>query len=177
MTASPVNGPAVLRHELGHSIIDVGEEYEGANTYFGVNTAKTPQAASWKHWYSKPAVQPRIERTNMPIQAYPWTLLNTTRKWSQTFTSAGTYDSYLLQFSVSGMTASSDLRVEVDGKDVGWKINPEVGVDRYIYNMQMDSKLGPGKHELSFTLLNPEIQGAAQLCNLEILEYGVPKKE
>lgn len=29
ITASPLNGPLVLRHELGHSLIPVGEEYEG----------------------------------------------------------------------------------------------------------------------------------------------------
>ncbi len=75
------------------------------------------------------------------------------------------------------MTASSDLRVEVDGEDVGWEINPEVGVDRYIYNMKIDAALGPGPHELSFTLLNEEIQGTAQLCNLEVLEYGVAEEE
>ena len=75
------------------------------------------------------------------------------------------------------MTASSDLRVEVDGEDVGWEINLETGIDRYIYNMKIDSSLSPGAHELSFTLLNEEIQGTAQLCNLEVLEYGVAEKE
>ncbi|KAI1755979.1 IgA peptidase M64-domain-containing protein [Xylaria castorea] len=177
VTASPVNGPAVLRHELGHSIIDVGEEYEGGYAYFGVNAAQSPDSVPWEQWYTEPSSEPKIQRTNMPIQAYPWTLLNTTQKWSDTFTSAGTYDTYLLQFSVSGMTASSDLRVEVDGEDVGWEINPEVGVDRYIYNMKIDSALSPGEHELSFTLLNGEIQGTAQLCNLEVLEYGVAEEE
>ncbi|GAP91834.1 hypothetical protein SAMD00023353_6700150 [Rosellinia necatrix] len=177
VTASPINGPAVLRHELGHSIIDVGEEYEGGFAYFGVNSAKTPESATWKQWYTDPSSEPKKQRTNMPIQAYPWTLLNTTRKWSQSFTSAGTYDTYLLQFSVSGMTASSDLLVEVDGKDVGWEINPVIGLDRFIYNMKINSSLSPGKHELSFTLLNKEIEGTAQLCNLEVLEYGIADKE
>lgn len=75
------------------------------------------------------------------------------------------------------MKASKDLRVEVDGKDVGWKINPEVGADRYIYNMKINKRLRPGKHELSFTLLNKKLEGTAQLCNLEILEYGVAEEE
>ncbi|KAI1170224.1 IgA peptidase M64-domain-containing protein [Nemania sp. FL0916] len=177
VTASPYNGPAVIRHELGHSIIDVGEEYEGGYTYFGVNSAKSPNSVGWKQWYTDPPSEPKVERTNMPIQAYPWTLLNTTQKWSQKFTSAGTYDTYLLQFSVSGMTKSDDLLVEVDGEDVGWEILPDIGVDRYIYNMKINTSLSPGEHELSFTLLNEEIQGAAQLCNLEILEYGVAEEE
>ncbi|KAL7621647.1 hypothetical protein AAE478_008974 [Parahypoxylon ruwenzoriense] len=172
VTASPTNGPAVLRHELGHSLIGVGEEYDGGAVYSGVNAARSPNSVPWAHWYTNPSTEPRIQRTNMPIQAYPWTLLNTSKSWSQTFTSAGTYDTHLLQFSVSGMTASSDLRVEIDGKDVGWEINPAVGVDRYIYNMKIDEALTPGGHNVSFTLLNGEIQGDAQLCNLEILEYG-----
>jgi len=29
ITASKLNGPVVLRHELGHSLINIGEEYEG----------------------------------------------------------------------------------------------------------------------------------------------------
>jgi hypothetical protein len=34
-TASRLNGALVLRHEIGHSLIDVGEEYEGGYAYFG----------------------------------------------------------------------------------------------------------------------------------------------
>lgn len=34
-TASTLNGALVLRHEIGHSLIDVGEEYEGGFAYFG----------------------------------------------------------------------------------------------------------------------------------------------
>lgn len=112
----------------------------------------------------------------MPIQAYPWTLLNTTKGWSQEFTSAGTYNNHLFQFSISGVTASSDLRVEIDGKDIGWKFNPIVGLDRWIYTLKFDKALAPGKHRLSFTLLNKKVQGTAQLCNLQIVEYGTAKE-
>ncbi|OTA96772.1 hypothetical protein M434DRAFT_389786 [Hypoxylon sp. CO27-5] len=158
VTASPNSGPAIVRHELGHSIIGVGEEYDGGEVYTGVNAAKSPNSVPWTQWYTNPSTEPKIQRSNMPIQAYPWTLLNTSQSWSQTFSSAGTYTSHLLQISVSGITASSDLRVEIDGKDVGWELNP--------------AALAPGEHEVSFTLLNEEIQGSAQLCNLEVLEYG-----
>lgn len=70
------------------------------------------------------------------------------------------------------MTASSDLRVEIDGNDVGWELNPSIGVDRYIYNIKIDERLSLGEHEVSFTLLNEEVEGSAQLCNLEVIEYG-----
>jgi hypothetical protein len=172
VTSSPGNGPAVLRHELGHSIIGVGEEYDGGQVYRGVNSGRTPSTVPWKNWYTNPAGEPKAQRSNMPIQAYPWTLLNTTRGWSNRFNSAGTYDNYLVQFSISGVLASTDLRVELDGKDLGWEVNPVIGLDRFIYNMKFDEALSAGSHELKFTLLNEELQGTAQLCNLEILEYG-----
>lgn len=177
VTASPNNGPAVLRHELGHSIIGVGEEYDGGTVYRGVNSARSPNSVPWTQWYTNPSVEPKVQRSNMPIQAYPWTLLNTTKGWSQGFSSAGTYDSHLLQFSISGVTSSDDLRVELDGKDLGWEVNTAVGLDRWIYNMKFNDSLSPGRHEIKFTLLNEEAQGTAQLCNLEILEYGDSETE
>ncbi|KAH7320682.1 IgA peptidase M64-domain-containing protein [Stachybotrys elegans] len=177
VTASPANGPAVLRHELGHSIIGVGEEYDGGQVYRGVNAATSVNSVPWRNWYTNPATEPKIQRNNMPIQAYPWTLLDASRPWSTTFTSAGTYDSFLLQFSISGVTATSDLRVELDGRDVGWEVNPIVGLDRWIYNMKFNESLAPGRHTLSYTLLNEEIEGTAQLCNLEIVEYGDDPEE
>lgn len=30
ITASEINGPLVLRHELGHTLIDEGDEYDGS---------------------------------------------------------------------------------------------------------------------------------------------------
>lgn len=173
MTASPHNGAAVLRHELGHSIIGVGEEYDGGTVYRGVNSARTPAAATWKQWYTNPASEPKIQRSNMPIQAYPWTMLNVSRGWAQDFQSAGTYDSHLLQFSISGVTESTDLVVTMDGKDLGWEVNKLVGLDRWIYTMKFDeTALAPGRHTLGFRLLNEELEGTAQLCNLQVLEYG-----
>ncbi|KAI0165235.1 IgA peptidase M64-domain-containing protein [Hypoxylon sp. FL1284] len=171
-TASPNSGPAVLRHELGHSIIGVGEEYDGGEVYRGVNAATSPASTPWSQWYTAPAAEPRVERSAMPFQAYPWTLLNATAAWRARFASAGTYDSHVLQVSVSGLASSADLSVEIDGRDVGWELNPAVGVDRFIYNIERDEALGPGDHEIAVTLLNAELEGTAQLCSLEVLEYG-----
>lgn len=172
ITSSIANGPAVLRHELGHSIIGVGEEYDGGQVYRGVNSASSPDSVPWTEWYTDPSSEPKIQRSNMPIQAYPWTILNATEDWSQSFTSAGTYDSYLLSFSVSGVEATEDLRIQLDGEEVAWQYNPAVGKDRYIYDVKFDSALSPGAHELTFGLENSDIEGTAQLCNLQIVEYG-----
>jgi hypothetical protein len=74
ITSSLENGPLVLRHELGHSIINVGEEYDGGFYYFGVNSADEEDLAAykvpWEHWLSD-REGTRIERTVMPMQAYP----------------------------------------------------------------------------------------------------------
>ena len=80
VTSSFLNGPLVLRHELGHSIIDVGEEYDGGFAYFGVNAAEDlSERLPWEHWLTNPSPildEPRnqtrrIERSVMPMQAYP----------------------------------------------------------------------------------------------------------
>ncbi|KAI6301582.1 hypothetical protein MCOR07_010364 [Pyricularia oryzae] len=177
-TASRVNGAVILRHELGHSIIGVGEEYDGGEVYRGVNSAPNGDSVPWKSWYSSPEKEPDVQRSNMPIQAYPWTLLNTTSAWSTSFPSTGTYDSYSLQFSISGVSATEDLMVTLDGEDVGWKYKEGVGLDRIIYRLPFrDAKLSGGMHNLTFELLNKELEGTAQLCNFEVLEYGTADEQ
>lgn len=172
VTASPHNGPLILRHELGHTTIDVGEEYDGGFNYSGVNAAKN-LPAPWTQWQTDSSLtEVKIERTNMPLHAYPWKFLDMSQSWNQTFTSVGTYNGYMVQFSVSGVTASSDLKVEIDGTDLGWVANTAVGLDRWIYDIHIDAALSPGTHELAFTLLNEARQGNAQLCSVELVEIG-----
>jgi len=94
ITASELNGPLVLRHELGHSLIPVGEEYEGGEcsdpslgrllyqltrrhsegfAYFGANADKVKHLhdLKWKDFLSDPE-NARIEDVNVPLQAYPY---------------------------------------------------------------------------------------------------------
>ncbi|KAI0642979.1 IgA peptidase M64-domain-containing protein [Trametes meyenii] len=193
ITPSLANGALVLRHELGHSIIGVGEEYDGAlaGEYFGANAAKnaTLDDVPWAHWlpgtsrdtqphphttYTHPVVGrgPRIERSVMPMQAYPWALLNTSAPWSITFNSSGTYTWHLVRFSLSGIPEKDDLRVELDDENLGWVPRINIGVDRWHYDIKLKRTLTAGPHELRFTLLNGAREGAAQLCNVEVLEFG-----
>lgn len=78
ITASPRNGPLVLRHELGHSLIPVGEEYEGGFVYSGVNADNVEHVHNlkWKKFLSDPS-HVRIEDAKVPLQAYPWHDLDT----------------------------------------------------------------------------------------------------
>jgi hypothetical protein len=184
ITSSILNGPLVLRHELGHSIIDVGEEYDGGFAYFGVNAAHDPsKPIPWEHWLSKPPtnttdlaseiiLKPRVERSVMPMQVYPWTMLNTTSSWSIKFTSSGDYSRHVVRFSLSGLSQQEDLQVVLDGVDLGWVPKPGIGLDRWHYDIHSPKGLAPGFHELNFTLVNEKQEGVAQLCSAEILEFG-----
>ena len=181
VTSSFLNGPLVLRHELGHSIIDVGEEYDGGFAYFGVNAAEDlSERLPWEHWLTNPSPIPdeprkqtrRIERSVMPMQAYPWTMLNSSSPWSITFPSSGMYSRHLVRFSLSGLPEKSDLKVEIDGADLGWVPKPNIGVDRWHYDIYRSGGLPLGEHEIKFTLLEGKREGIAQLCSVEVLEFG-----
>ncbi|KIM42999.1 hypothetical protein M413DRAFT_443814 [Hebeloma cylindrosporum] len=177
ITASTLNGALVLRHELGHSILEVGEEYDGGFGYYGANAAHDLKIIPWRQWLSDAtrvdtSGAPRVERSVMAMQAYPWTLLNATDPWSIKFESSGTYSRYSVQFSLSGIPNKKDLRVTLDGDELGWLPREKIGMDRWFYNFHSPKKLAAGKHVLSFNLLNGKKEGAAQLCSTEVLEYG-----
>ncbi|KZT69611.1 hypothetical protein DAEQUDRAFT_669439 [Daedalea quercina L-15889] len=184
ITPSLANGALVLRHELGHSIIDVGEEYDGGPDYFGVNAHHNlSEAIPWAHWFTNvsrslpehedgldPGVH--VERSVMPMQAYPWTLLNTSTPWSVAFNSSGAYSRHLVRFSLSGLPEAGDLKVELDGEDLGWTPRADIGADRWHYDIHRDDALSAGEHKATFTLANDARQGTAQLCSVEVLEFG-----
>ena len=147
----------------------------------------TPDAVPWAHWLTSPAdisstghthgnaVAPktvRAERSVMPLQDYAWTMLNTSASWSTTFNSSGTYAWHLVRFSLSGIPDAKDLLVELDGKDLGWVPREDIGVDRWHYDIKINKTLKGGEHEVKFTLKNQKREGEAQLCSVEILEFG-----
>ncbi|KAK7048005.1 IgA peptidase M64-domain-containing protein [Favolaschia claudopus] len=174
ITPSIANGALILRHELGHSIINVGEEYDGGYAYFGSNSYNNlSKAVPWAQWLTDPdPTHVRVERAVMPMQAYAWTLLNTSTPWSVKFDSSGAYARHLVRFSVSGLPEAADLRVELDGEDLGWTPRADIGLDRYHYDVHRDGGLSAGEHTLSFTLLNGAREPEAQMCSAEILEFG-----
>lgn len=173
-TASLANGALVLRHEIGHSIIDVGEEYDGGYAYFGVNAVHKLSNLTWTHWleHQEDDANIRAERSVMPMQAYPWTLLNTTQPWTISFLSSGSYARHLIKFSLSGLPDRDDLVVLFDRVDLRWTPRKDIGVDRWHYDVYEDTSLSAGVHEISFILKNGALEGSAQLCSVEVLEYG-----
>ncbi|KZT53961.1 hypothetical protein CALCODRAFT_500513 [Calocera cornea HHB12733] len=173
ITSSILNGPLVLRHELGHSIIDVGEEYDGGG-YFGVNAEPSVAQLGWAHWLTDPG-HVRAECNAMPLLEYAWTILNSTAPWSTTFTTTGTFPHNLLRFSLSGVPRVTDLIIRLDGHSLPWLPKPDIGMDRWFYDLAEIG--GPdgfeeGEHTLEFVLTFVGQEGEAQLCNVEVFEYG-----
>lgn len=114
----------------------------------------------------------RPERAVSSLQAYPWTLLNRTTPHTVLFNSSGTYSSHLLRFSLSGIPRESDLVVLVDGEDIEWKPHTDIGMDRWHYDIFRNKSLLEGIHNFTFSLGESAAVGKAQLCNLEVIEYG-----
>lgn len=108
----------------------------------------------------------------MPLQKYVWTLLNTTTPWSTNFTSSGNYSTYLIRFSLAGLPERQDLTVELDGADLGWIPRTDIGVDRWHYDIRVNQTLAGGQHQVKFNLTNMQREGVAQLCSVEIIEFG-----
>lgn len=147
ITPSVANGALILRHELGHSVIPVGEEYDGGFPYRGVNSDTADDlekqgGVSWAHWladdhpnapsHAQHDTALRIERSMMPLQEWAWTLLNTSTPWSARFNSVGTYARYLMRFSISGVPLEGEVRVLFDGEDLGWRPMDGIGMDRWV---------------------------------------------
>lgn len=107
----------------------------------------------------------------VPLQAYVWTILNTTSSWSTTFTSAGTYSWHNILFSLADIPAEDDLTISLDGKELTWAPRSDIGEDRWFYNIRGNESLAEGKHEIKFTLKNGN-RTAPQLCSVEVLEFG-----
>lgn len=108
----------------------------------------------------------------MPIQVYAWTLLNHTEPYTATFISSGAFSRHLVRFSLSGIMSAEQLKVTLDGEDLGWVPKKGIGIDRWHYDILRESALEGGEHVLKFELQSSGNESIAQLCSFEILEYG-----
>ncbi len=118
----------------------------------------------------------------MPLQLYAWTLLHLSQPFRASFVSSGQYPRYLLRFSLSGVPQKSDLVIRLDGKEVNskWHFKEDIGMDRWHYDLKFFEGKGDGEngglsggvHVVEFELISPWWDGVAQLCSVEILEFG-----
>ncbi|KAJ3267888.1 hypothetical protein HDU76_011566, partial [Blyttiomyces sp. JEL0837] len=71
-TRSETSGTIVLRHELGHNFISVGEEYDGGYVYSGCNADHSLHNIKWKHWLTDKGPKATEEKNVLRVQDYSW---------------------------------------------------------------------------------------------------------
>ena len=176
-TSSKTSGIVVIRHELGHNLIPVGEEYDGGWVYSGVNSAHS-LPAPWTHWLTNSSAAAVEERNRVIFQEYPWLDLSfgTWRKMFYTDGHDGGWERVYIQGSVSGVPDRADLWVGIDGIELDWY--PTHNDDRRFLEWNSNKGFAPGFHVIEFRQLTEPAKGRMprQLCSLEIIEYG-PESE
>jgi hypothetical protein len=60
----------------------------------------------------------------------------------------------------------------MDGIVLPWMPKENIGLDRWHYDIHIDHALAQGMHGVSFTLIKDDGAGRAQLCSVEVLEFG-----
>ncbi|KAF8986498.1 hypothetical protein BGZ46_000029 [Entomortierella lignicola] len=145
-TSSNKSGTIVLRHELGHSLIDVGEEYDGGEVYSGVNAERwSIQNIKWKHWLTDDV--PREEKNVLRAQDYAWYDLKK-GPYKVKFNSDGNYKRWSLKISHSGVDTDDSFEVYLDGKRLNW--TSPGGYDRDFSEWDGQEGFSAGAHEIEF---------------------------
>ncbi|KXN73689.1 hypothetical protein CONCODRAFT_3375 [Conidiobolus coronatus NRRL 28638] len=167
-TRSERTGTVVLRHEMGHNFIDVGEEYDDGQVYDGVNSATSLNTLGWKNWLSGPL---REEREIYRLLEYPWHDLSTGPK-SHTFTSDGKFNRWYLLISVTAAGQADSLEFSIDGKVLPWQSRGSD--DREFYGWYGSTGFSAGQHTLTVRSktgsTNPNIP--RMLSSITLHEYG-----
>jgi hypothetical protein len=176
-TSSKTSGVIVIRHELGHNLIPVGEEYDGGYVYSGVNAAHT-LPPPWTHWFTNLSTASTEQRNRVIFQEYPWLGLEsgTWRKMFYTNGHDGGWERVYIQASVSGCPEREDLWVGIDGRELDWFATGND--DRRFLEWHSEEGFVPGFHVIEFRQLTDPAKGRMprQLCSIEIIEYG-PEEE
>ncbi|BEJ17106.1 hypothetical protein CspHIS471_0605070 [Cutaneotrichosporon sp. HIS471] len=185
ITASRRNGPLVLRHELGHSLIPVGEEYEGGFVYSGVNAdaVENVHHLKWRQFLSDPD-NVRIEDAKVPLQAYPWHDLDESKyvvQFEGSNNADRKYTTASLRLSLSSIPYASHIRLTLNQDEVD--LSPQFAedwdgvLDRRWVHLPLPLGIPNGKVriEVSLTPKGQKAeagQGGKMLSSIEIAEYG-----
>jgi len=187
-TRSKTTGTIVLRHEMGHNFVSVGEEYDGGGVYRGVNAEGAtfrglpPSSIKWREWLAEPKEEIVEQRMKIGLQQYPWKDL-AGGKQSFTFSSPGDFSRWKLTFTVSGLPEPGSLKVVLDGQPLDWQPTKPLGaerpdghtVDRQFYYFGDETQgLSQGNHTLSFESAFAPPAGAPirQICSVTLHEFG-----
>jgi len=162
-------GTVVLRHEMGHNFVNVGEEYDGGYVYSGVNSAPSLAEVGWGHWLTGDL---REERAMIRIQDYRWADLSTEGDQYFYFNSDGEYDRWHLTVSVSAAGEEDSLEFLLDGQILSW--NTTGYDDREFYNWDGSTGFAPGDHTLvvrsKTNATHPFIP--RMICSVTLHEFG-----
>ncbi|KAI8925350.1 IgA peptidase M64-domain-containing protein [Entophlyctis helioformis] len=172
-TRSETSGTVVLRHEMGHNFVSVGEEYDGGQVYSGCNAAASLRNVPWKAWLTDPA-HVREERSVNRVEDYAWYDL-AKGPYEVKFDSDGKFSRWLLKISSSGVEVDGSLQVFLDGKPLAW--NTTGTLDRTFFEWKSDTEgFTKGKHSLVFKQGFPPTAGGKapirQLCSITLHEFG-----
>lgn len=169
-TQSPTSGTIVLRHEMGHNFVRVGEEYDGGQVYSGVNHSPLSQGTNvpWKSWLQAPLQA--VEQAEIRVQSYAWYDL-AKGAYTINFQSDGKYARWLMRYSVSGCDTQDSLSITLDGAEIPWKTRSTL--DRCLEEVYSDIPLAAGAHTLIFRQLTSPQPGRPirQLCSVTLHEY------
>lgn len=144
-TSSEQSGLIVLRHELGHSIGEVGEEYDNGSAYFGANTARSIATISWKHWLKGPV---KGNEAAVLSGDYVWKNLKEGDYNSRFSNTAFPNGLFYGEISSVGWKTAQDVQVTLDGVVV-----PLLGffsIDRNFYDVD-PIQLSKGNHDLKIS--------------------------
>lgn len=162
-TSSPDSGIVVLRHELGHQVGEVGEEYDGGG-YFGANHASSLATLGWKQWLSGPLeAEPQVAR----YIAWPWKNLSE-GSFVANFTSDGQQGRTFINFSASGMEQDNDIEFRLDG--VLLPVRSPHTADRAFHDVALEHGLTAGNHTLEVS--EGRRDGNNWFSSASIHEYG-----
>ncbi|KAG4074996.1 hypothetical protein HA402_014575 [Bradysia odoriphaga] len=170
-TKSNRTGTVVLRHEMGHNFVNVGEEYDDGSVYSGVNSAPSlPMVTTkWGHWLSHENV--REERAIYRLLEYPWADLSLGEQ-SFTFTSDGLYSRWYLDLSVSAAGEADSLEFMLDGEILPWESRGSD--DREFYDWSGETGFLEGEHVFSVrsktNSTNEDIP--RMICSITLHEFG-----
>jgi hypothetical protein len=172
-TRSNRTGTVVLRHEMGHNFVNVGEEYDNGQAYRGVNSAQSVSTLGWTHWLSSAGA--KEERAIYRLLEYPWADL---AKGPQTltFSSDGTYSRWYLSVSVSAAGEADSLEFLLDGNVLPWTTH---GFDdREFYDWYGNEGFTAGNHSFSVrsktNSTHPEIP--RMICSVRLHEFGTEEE-
>ncbi|KAJ3046627.1 hypothetical protein HK097_000677 [Rhizophlyctis rosea] len=167
-TSSKTSGTVVLRHEMGHNFVSVGEEYDGGQVYEGVNSSPSLWGLKWRHWMEE-GERVREERAVLRVQDYSWYDL-AKGAYRISFRSDGFWKKWFMQISASGVEVDGAMEVYLDGKPLSWHTTGNL--DRGFHRWYREERLTAGQHELVFKSGVPPKVGAPirQLCSVTLHE-------